>query len=97
MLSCIYPASPHAQDVTQGQFFKWRLTALFSFSKTGCHTMVEELILPNYLSIAGERIVGFIVVAIIIIIIIIISSSSSSSSSSNRKLHGEFITKMRVF
>ena len=33
---------------------------MFSFSKTSCHTKVRESSLPDYLSMAGGRIVGFI-------------------------------------
>ena len=42
--ACIYPTSPHRQDVTQGQFFKRSSTHLnleFSFSETGCHTKIK--------------------------------------------------------
>ena len=44
-------------------FFKRSLTGLnseFSFSLTSCLTKAEEPSLPNYLPIAGGRIVGFI-------------------------------------
>ena len=43
--------------------FKRILTGLsseFSFSQTNCPTKAEEPSLPNYLPIAGERIIGFI-------------------------------------
>ena len=43
--------------------FKRSLTGLkseFSFSYTSCLTKAEEPSLPNYLPIAGERIIGFI-------------------------------------
>ena len=43
--------------------FRWCLTGLnseFYVSKTGCHTKINEPSLPRYLSIAGERTVGFI-------------------------------------
>ena len=53
----------HKQDVTQDQFFEYSLrdsNPEFSFSWTGCHTIVKELSLPNYLLIAGGRIVGCI-------------------------------------
>ena len=52
----------HEENETQGQFFKRSLTGLtleLYFSKTGCHTKVKESSLLYYLSIAGERIVGF--------------------------------------
>ena len=43
--------------------FKRSLTGFnseFSFSKTSCLTEAEEHSLPNYLSIAGGRVIGFI-------------------------------------
>ena len=43
--------------------FKRSLTGLnleFSFSLTSCFTKAEEPSLPNYLPIAGGRIIGFI-------------------------------------
>ena len=36
------------------------LNSEFSFSKTSCLTKNEEPSLPDYLSIAGGRIIGFI-------------------------------------
>ena len=43
----------HEQDMIQGQFFKRSLICLnseFSFHNTSCHTKVNGLSLPNYLS-----------------------------------------------
>ena len=50
------------QDVTKDQFLsRVKLVWIqFSFSSTSCHTKVKEPSLPNYLPIAGRRIVGFI-------------------------------------
>ena len=59
----IYPTPPLGQDMTQGQFLKQGLAGLnseFSFSYTSCLTTAEEPSLPNYLPIAGGRIIGFI-------------------------------------
>ena len=36
------------------------LNSKFSFSSTSCHAMVKDLSLPDYLPIAGGKIVGFI-------------------------------------
>ena len=59
----IYPTPPLGQDMTKAQFFKRSLAGLnseFSFSQTSCLTKAEEPSLPNYLPIAGGRIIGFI-------------------------------------
>ena len=56
---CIYLPTTQYNWVTQGQFFKQRLTGLnleFFFSETSCHTKVKEPILPNYLPIIDGRI-----------------------------------------
>ena len=54
--------SARAGDDTRS-IFKWILTGFnseFSFSYTSCLTKAEEPSLPNYLPIAGGRIIGFI-------------------------------------
>ena len=51
------------QDMTQGQFFKRRLTGFnseFSFSYTSCLKKDEEPSLSYYLPIAGGGMIGFI-------------------------------------
>ena len=53
----------HSLYITRSQFLSQSLTSFnsdFSFSKTRCHTKVKEPSLPNYLLIAGRRIVGCI-------------------------------------
>ena len=39
--------------------FDWRLEFRFSFSQTGCPTKAKEPSLPEYLPLAGGRIIGF--------------------------------------
>ena len=56
------PTPLHEQEVTQGQFVKGSFTGLkseFSFSKTGCHTKAKEPSLLYFLSIAGKKLLGF--------------------------------------
>ena len=67
--------------MTQGQFFKRILTGLnseFSFSYTSYLTKVEEPSLPYYLSIAGERIIGFIPFPRVLVLCEILSVSSKN-------------------
>ena len=60
---CILPSNTsHEQDATQGKFLS-SLTiskSEFTSSLTGCYSKIKELRLPNYLPIAGWRIVGFL-------------------------------------
>ena len=55
----IYPTPPLGQDMTQGRFFKRSLAGLNS-ECSSCLTKAEKPSLPNYLPIAGGRIIGFI-------------------------------------
>ena len=55
------PTPPLGQDMTQGQFFKRSLTGLNSeFPSPRLVAKAEEPSLPNYLPIAGGRIIEFI-------------------------------------
>ena len=57
------PNPPLGQDMTQSQFFKRSLIGFnseFTFSYTSCLTKAEEPSLPNYLPIAGGRLMRFI-------------------------------------
>ena len=52
---------PSHKDTPQSQFLKWSSTGLnskFSFFKISCHTNIKKPSLPNYLPIAGGRILG---------------------------------------
>ena len=57
--SMYLPTPLQGQDVTQSWFFKQSWHSEFFFSWTGCLTKTKEPILPYYLHIPRERIIGF--------------------------------------